>query len=155
MPERGEVWQVDFGITQKVRPALVISIPFGDADRALIGVIPHTTAVRGSQFEVHIAAPFLSEGAFLVQGIQALPPKYFLRGSQFEVHIAAPFLSEGAFLSRAFKRSHRSISCDALAFSHPSSFGKWSEPCCIGRDSKQMNETANQPLQATAAPPRN
>ena len=24
MPERDEVWQVDFGITQKVRPALVI-----------------------------------------------------------------------------------------------------------------------------------
>jgi mRNA interferase MazF len=79
VPKRGEVWQVDFGITQKVRPALVISIPFGNADRALIGVIPHTTAVRGSQFEVHIPAPFLSKGAFLVQGIQAIPPKYFLR----------------------------------------------------------------------------
>jgi len=79
VPKRGEVWQVDFGITQKVRPALVISIPFGDTDRALIGVIPHTTAVRGSQFEVHIPAPFLSEGAFLVQGIQGIPPKYFLR----------------------------------------------------------------------------
>lgn len=79
MPKRGEVWQVDFGITQKVRPALVISIPFGDADRALIGVVPHTTAVRGSQFEVRIRAPFLSEGAFLVQGIQAVPPKFFLR----------------------------------------------------------------------------
>lgn len=37
MPERGEVWQVDFGITQKVRPALIISIPYGDADRALAG----------------------------------------------------------------------------------------------------------------------
>jgi mRNA interferase MazF len=49
VPKRGEVWQVDFGITQKVRPALVISIPFEDTDRALIGVIPHTTAVRGSQ----------------------------------------------------------------------------------------------------------
>jgi mRNA interferase MazF len=79
VPKRGEVWQVDFGITQKVRPALVISIPFTDADRALIGVIPHTTAARGSEFEVHLQVPFLSEGAFLVQGIQALPPKYFLR----------------------------------------------------------------------------
>jgi mRNA interferase MazF len=77
--ERGEVWQVDFGIVQKVRPALVISIPFSDLDRALIGVIPHTTAVRGSQFEVAFQTPFLSQGAFLVQGIQALPPKYFLR----------------------------------------------------------------------------
>jgi mRNA interferase MazF len=48
VPKRGDVWQVDFGIAQKVRPALVISIPFTDADRALIGVIPHTTATRGA-----------------------------------------------------------------------------------------------------------
>ncbi len=79
MPKRGEVWQVDFGITQKVRPALVISIPYSEADRALIGVIPHTTATRGSQFEVPVPVPFLSEGAFLVQGVQALPPRYSLR----------------------------------------------------------------------------
>ena len=78
-PKRGEVWQVDFGITQKVRPALVISIPYADADRALIGVVPHTTATRGSQFEVAVSMRFLSQGAFLVQGIQSLPPRYFLR----------------------------------------------------------------------------
>lgn len=42
-------------------------------------MIPHTTATRGSRFEVAVPVPFLSEGAFLVQGIQALPPKYFLR----------------------------------------------------------------------------
>ena len=79
MPERGEVWQVDFGITQKVRPALVISIPYADEDRALIGVIPHFTATRGSRFEVAIPVRFLAQGAFLVQGTQALPPRYFLR----------------------------------------------------------------------------
>ena len=78
-PERGEVWQIDFGMTQKVRPALVISIPFTDADRALIGVIPHTTATRGSQFEVAVPTRFLAEGAFLVQGILSVPPRYFLR----------------------------------------------------------------------------
>jgi mRNA interferase MazF len=60
VPERGEVWLVDFGITQKVRPALVISVPYADADRALLGVIPHTTATRGSSFEVPIPAQFLS-----------------------------------------------------------------------------------------------
>ena len=79
MPERGEVWQVDFGVTAKVRPALVISVPYADADRALIGVIPHTTATRDSQFEVVVEARFLGEGAFLVQGIQAFPPRYFMR----------------------------------------------------------------------------
>lgn len=79
MPKRGEVWQVDFGITAKVRPALVISVPYADDDRALIGVIPHTTATRSSQFEVVVPVRFLEEGAFLVQGLQALPPKFFLR----------------------------------------------------------------------------
>jgi mRNA interferase MazF len=79
VPDRGEILQVDFGITQKVRPALVISIPYGEKDRALIGVVPHTTATRGSQFEVAIPTSFLSEGAFLVQGVQAIPPRYFLR----------------------------------------------------------------------------
>lgn len=79
-PKRGEVWQVDFGITQKVRPALVISVPYSDTDRALIGVIPHTSAVLGSQFEVRLSTPFLEQsGAFLIQGLIAVPPKYFLR----------------------------------------------------------------------------
>ncbi len=77
LPRRGEVWQVDFGIAQKVRPALVMSIPYGDADRALVGVIPHTTATRGSQFEVAVPLAGLKEGAFLVQGLQALPPRFF------------------------------------------------------------------------------
>ena len=79
MLERGEVWQVDFGVTQKIRPALIISIHFADIDRALIGVIPHTTAIRGSKFEISVPTRFLGDGAFLVQGIQALPPRYFLR----------------------------------------------------------------------------
>ena len=79
LPERGEVWQVDFGITQKVRPALIISIPYDDEDRALIGVVPHFTTLRGSRFEAAVPTRFLREGAFLVQGIQALPPRYFLR----------------------------------------------------------------------------
>ena len=38
MAKRGEVWQVDFGMAQKVRPAVVVSVPYEDADRALIAV---------------------------------------------------------------------------------------------------------------------
>jgi mRNA interferase MazF len=47
MPSRGEVWLVDLGMAEKVRPALVINIPFQDADRALYTIIPRTTALRG------------------------------------------------------------------------------------------------------------
>jgi mRNA interferase MazF len=32
---RGDLWLVDLGMAAKVRPALVISVPADDADRAL------------------------------------------------------------------------------------------------------------------------
>ena len=40
---RGEVWLFDLGMAEKVRPALVVSVAFGDADRALVTIVPHTT----------------------------------------------------------------------------------------------------------------
>ena len=49
-PRRGEVWLIDFGMAGKTRPALVVSGAFGDQDRALITVIPHTTSLRGLAF---------------------------------------------------------------------------------------------------------
>jgi mRNA-degrading endonuclease toxin of MazEF toxin-antitoxin module len=51
-------------MVEKVRPVLILSIPFADADRALVTVVFHTTAVRNSQFEVKIEVPFLKDGAF-------------------------------------------------------------------------------------------
>ena len=38
-PRRGEVWLIDFGQAGKTRPALVVSVAFGDQDRALITVV--------------------------------------------------------------------------------------------------------------------
>ena len=64
----------------KIRPAVVVSIPYADDDRAILGVIPHTTSLRGSQFEIRIAAPYLAaDGAFLIQGFATLPPRHFIR----------------------------------------------------------------------------
>ena len=79
MAKRGEVWQVDFGMAQKVRPAVVVSVPYEDADRALIAVVPHTTAIRGSRFEVALPVRFLEPGAFLVQGLVSIPPSFLVR----------------------------------------------------------------------------
>lgn len=75
MPQqnRGEVWLVDFGLAGKTRPALIVNIAFGTADRALITVVPHTTSLRGSSFEIVVPAPFLKPGAFLVQGVTTVP----------------------------------------------------------------------------------
>jgi mRNA interferase MazF len=63
-PIRGDVWLVDLGPIAKVRPCLVISIPFEDQDRALVSVVPHTTSRRGSRFEIEVNVKFLAPGAF-------------------------------------------------------------------------------------------
>lgn len=58
-PSRGEVWLFDLGMAEKVRPALVVSVGYGDADRALITVLPHATSLRGSQYGITVNIPFL------------------------------------------------------------------------------------------------
>jgi mRNA interferase MazF len=72
-PVRGDVWLFDLGMAEKVRPALVISVAFGDADRALVTIVPHTTSLRGSQFEIPVSVSFLKAGAFVVQGVSTYP----------------------------------------------------------------------------------
>ncbi len=78
-PIRGEVWTVDLGLAQKLRPAVILSTEFGDNDRALITIVPHTTALRNSEFEVAVDAHFLKTGAFIVQGITSVDPSYAKR----------------------------------------------------------------------------
>jgi mRNA interferase MazF len=58
-PSRSEVWLVDLGLTTKVRPGLVISVPAGPQDRALTALVAHTTSLRSSRFEVAVPERFL------------------------------------------------------------------------------------------------
>ena len=69
-PQRGEVWIVDLGTVAKVRTVLVLSIPLLDEDRALVTIVPHTTSVRQTRFEIPVAARFLKPGAFECQNLQ-------------------------------------------------------------------------------------
>lgn len=78
-PERGEVWLTDLGMAAKVRPVLVISIPFGDSDRALITVVPHTRKIVGSEFEVPLPIRWLERGVFNVQSVMPVAPPQFMR----------------------------------------------------------------------------
>ena len=73
MPRRGEIWLVDLGMTEKVRPAVILSGPCDTTDRDVITVIPHTTTLRGSRFEIPIPLPFLRPGAFLAQSPATVP----------------------------------------------------------------------------------
>src|SRR5579885_3248654 len=53
-PLRGEV---DFGLTGKTRSALVVLGAFGDRDRPLIMVVPHTTSLHASPSNHRTGAP--------------------------------------------------------------------------------------------------
>jgi mRNA interferase MazF len=78
-PLRGEVWLVDLGLAAKVRPCLVFSVPITDVDRALVTLVPHTTALRGTRFEVEFRVPFLRPGGFDAQGLVTVPTAKLIR----------------------------------------------------------------------------
>lgn len=64
---------VDLGLAAKVRPCLVLSVPIEESDRSLVTLIPHTTTLRQSRFEVAVSVRFLRPGAFDAQGIVTVP----------------------------------------------------------------------------------
>ncbi|MGI8655890.1 MAG: type II toxin-antitoxin system PemK/MazF family toxin [Pyrinomonadaceae bacterium] len=78
-PNRGEIWLVDLGYAAKVRPCLVLSIPAADEDRALATLVPHTTSVRNSRFEVQLQVKFLRAGAFDAQKLVTIPHAKMIR----------------------------------------------------------------------------
>ncbi|HWI18693.1 MAG TPA: type II toxin-antitoxin system PemK/MazF family toxin [Vicinamibacterales bacterium] len=79
VPRRGEVWLVDLGMAAKVRPAVVISVPADDSDRALVTLVPHTTSARQSRFEATVPVPFLRPGVFDAQNIITIPNAKLIR----------------------------------------------------------------------------
>ena len=68
------------GIAGKVRPCLLLTDYPANDELALITVVPHTTALRGNEWEVAIPKPFLREGAFHIQQVQSISlPKLMRR----------------------------------------------------------------------------
>lgn len=63
----------------KTRPVLVVTVEYDDVDRALVTVVPHTTELRQTRFEIPVKASFLRPGAFLVQGIATYPKTWAVR----------------------------------------------------------------------------
>lgn len=77
--KRGEIWLVDLGLAQKVRPALVLSVSYQDHERALITYVPRTTSLRDTRFEVpHVGRGF-APGAFDAQSIGTMPAAKLIR----------------------------------------------------------------------------
>ena len=77
--QRGEIWLVDLGYLGKIRPVLVVSVPFLEHERTLYIVVPRTTVLIGTRFEVRIELPGFQEGAFDVQQTAAVQAVKFVR----------------------------------------------------------------------------
>jgi mRNA interferase MazF len=73
--QRGEVWLADLDIAAKVRPGLILSVAPDPQDRVLVTLVPHTTSVQGTRFEVGVPKKFLSPGAFDAQGLVTIAPE--------------------------------------------------------------------------------
>jgi mRNA interferase MazF len=58
---------------------LVLSVPPKDSDRSIVTLVPHTTSVRGSRFEVTAPVRFLKPGAFDTQGLVTVPVAWLIR----------------------------------------------------------------------------
>ena len=64
----------------KVRPGLVLNVPTEPADRVLVTVVPHTTSLNGTRFEIPSQAKFLNaSGAFDAQRIVSLSRTRLIR----------------------------------------------------------------------------
>ena len=70
---RGEVWQVDFGMAAKVRPALLLTGNPADDELDWVTVLLPTTSLRGNRWELSIPKSFLKPGAFHLQQVQSVP----------------------------------------------------------------------------------
>jgi mRNA-degrading endonuclease toxin of MazEF toxin-antitoxin module len=70
---------LDLGFAGKVRPALVVSVPFLDNEKTLVTYVPRTTRIWGTRFEVPHTATLFAKGVFDVQSIGSAPAISFLR----------------------------------------------------------------------------
>jgi mRNA interferase MazF len=76
---RGDIWLVDLGLAQKVRPAVILSVAYLDHERALVTYVPRTTSLRGTRFEAIHEARGFDPGAFDAQSIGTIPAVKLMR----------------------------------------------------------------------------
>src|ERR1700733_1142195 len=76
---RGDIWLVDLGLAQKIRPAVILSVAYLDHERALITYVPRTTSLRDTRFEVAHEARGFDRGAFDAPSIGTMPAAKLMR----------------------------------------------------------------------------
>ncbi len=77
--QRGEIWLVDLGMIQKVRPVLILSQHYKYQERALVSYVIRTTSLRGTEYEIPHSAAKFHPGAFDAQSISTVPDVQLVR----------------------------------------------------------------------------
>lgn len=77
--KRGDIWLVDLGLAQKIRPAVIFSVAYLDHERAMVTYVPRTTSLRGTRFEVIHEARGFDPGGFDAQSIGTIPTVKLIR----------------------------------------------------------------------------
>jgi mRNA interferase MazF len=47
--KRGEVWLIDLGLAAKARPAVILSVPFQDNEKAVVTYVARSLQRRGGR----------------------------------------------------------------------------------------------------------
>jgi mRNA interferase MazF len=47
--KRGEVWLIDLGLAAKARPAIILSVPFQDNEKAVVAYVARSLQRRGGR----------------------------------------------------------------------------------------------------------
>jgi len=76
---RGAIWLADLGYHGKIRPILLLSVPPGPMERALVSYVIRTTAARGTAYEIPHHAPGMKPGVFDAQGIGTTDRSHLIR----------------------------------------------------------------------------
>lgn len=75
---RGDIWLADLGYTGKLRPVLILSIDYNNAERAIVTYVPRTTSVwEAGRFDIAHKARGMKDGAFAVQLIGSIRMRNF------------------------------------------------------------------------------
>jgi mRNA-degrading endonuclease toxin of MazEF toxin-antitoxin module len=76
---RSEIWLADLGYQGKIRPILILSVPPGPKERALVSYVIRTTSARDTAYEIPHHAPGMKPGVFDAQGIGTTDKSHLIR----------------------------------------------------------------------------
>jgi mRNA interferase MazF len=77
--KRGEVWLINLGLAAKARPAVILSVPFQDNEKAVVTYVARSLQRRGGRFEVDHQSPRFRPGVFDSQNIGTVPTAKLIR----------------------------------------------------------------------------